>query len=132
MPVQLMGISRVLFFTESAWSLLSSESYVRRPSRLTVTPPFRRRGSGHSSVKATARMRGRGVDPPCARVSHKSVSAVSLITVASDRGVALEAGAFACGVIGAHYLGLGNDAVLLLREGVAVCRERQQEGRTRH
>lgn len=39
-------------------------------------------------------------------------------------GVGLEAGALAGGVVGAHYLGLGHHAVLLLREGIAVCRAR--------
>jgi len=38
--------------------------------------------------------------------------------------VGLEAGALAGGVVGAHYLGLGHHTVLLLREGIAICRER--------
>lgn len=60
------------------------------------------------------------------RVSHESVSAVALTTVSRLpwSGVGLEAGALAGGVVGAHYLGLGHHAVLLLREGIAVCRER--------
>lgn len=39
----------------------------------------------------------------------------------------LDAGTLAGGVVGAHYLGLGHHPVLLLREGIAVCRERQEE-----
>lgn len=39
--------------------------------------------------------------------------------------VGLEAGALAGGVVGTHYLGLGNHAMLLLREGIAVYREKQ-------
>lgn len=69
------------------------------------------------------------------RVSHKSVSAVTSTTVATvsqsfGQGYGLEAGALAGGVIGAHYLGLGHHAVLLLREGIAICRERE-DGRRR-
>lgn len=45
-------------------------------------------------------------------------------------GVGLEAGALAGGVVGAHYLGLGHHAVLLLREGIAVCREREKNNKT--
>lgn len=57
------------------------------------------------------------------------VALTSVATVSWNRGqggrVALEAGALAGGVVGAHYLGLGNHAMLLLREGIAVYREKQ-------
>lgn len=36
----------------------------------------------------------------------------------------LEAGTLLAGVVGAHDLGLGHHAVLLLGEGVAICREK--------
>lgn len=39
----------------------------------------------------------------------------------------LEAGTLLAGIVGAHYLGLGHHAVLLLGEGVAVCRGKTAE-----
>lgn len=38
----------------------------------------------------------------------------------------LEAGTLLAGVVGAHDLGLGHHAVLLLGEGVAICRQEAQ------
>lgn len=39
----------------------------------------------------------------------------------------LEAGALAGGVIRTHYLGLRHHTMLLLREGIAICRETEEE-----
>lgn len=87
---------------------------------MTPTPG---EGSGQSSSKATA-----GVGHP-AWGCHMSLSPLSPPRRCYGEpkprsGVGLEAGALAGGVIGAHYLGLGHHAVLLLREGVAICGER--------
>lgn len=44
-----------------------------------------------------------------------------MMPFATESGAGLEAGALlASGVVGAHDLGLGHRAVLLLREGIAV------------
>lgn len=57
------------------------------------------------------------------------VALTSVATVSRKLGrggrVGLEAGALAGGVVGAHYLGLGNHAMLLLREGIAIYREKK-------
>lgn len=43
-------------------------------------------------------------------------------------GAGLEAGTLLAGVVGAHDLGLGHHAVLLLGEGVAICRQTTRAG----
>lgn len=117
-----------VFSLKSAWSLfLSSQSSTcqRQPPRLTVTAttPPRRGGQGQSSGKATA-----GGQSPGVRVSLLSPDNYWRAEQKPRSGAGLEAGTLAGGVVGAHHLGLGHHAVLLLREGVAICRERETRG----
>lgn len=109
----------------------SLKSVLRDPSTASTLdrdpPPPVARGQVIVHSKATA-----GGLSPGVRVSHESVSAVAFDNCCYGElkpwsGVGLEAGALAGGVIGAHYLGLGHHAVLLLREGITVCGERREE-----
>lgn len=123
--------------------LVKSLFCIFRPGPLSQVSPPSASSSLHARPRPPPLARGRVIVPvrpqqgcrsPSVRVSLKSVSAVTSITVAtvSQRswpGVGLEAGAQAGGVVGAHYLGLGHHTVLLLREGVAICRERERERR---
>lgn len=113
-----------VLFCRFTWSLLTIQSSIRqrRPLRLTISPLTTPMARGQVIVpsKATA-----GLGSPGVRVLHESVSTVALKTVGTVSrslwlGVGLEAGALAGGVVGTHYLGLGHDAVLLLREGIAM------------